>query len=376
MVMDSTNILFWNAPPKRDDTRAVDPLGFDALREVMADGLAPLLTGATRHADEYLWTLIGLRVAPQLADSTVDDEFFAKGFAPFERALKQYWLKFESRRSGGVNTVEELIEGKCPTLSRPILADERATGLVGSYIVSLRGLGLIESNSLRVCSHETDKLLAAVEFNPKPTRWASSWKNLEQTFSQPDLRAAKRRLGRLLFATSQPLMNAAARAVRRSPSARDWHQVRWDAPGCGQARVAKATESVAALGKTALLAFADLLKGDTSLPPKQLQQLRRMAERALQANPYPDGWATDNRLRRIMDITWSRLADGKDVEAALVELHVEVTRGIRQTDPWIERVGERSESFADWEPGRGAPDYRFANLFRLLIETGWKSDAH
>ena len=48
--------LFWNQPPDRDPTRSVDPLGFDALREAMADKLVPLLTGATRDADEYLWT--------------------------------------------------------------------------------------------------------------------------------------------------------------------------------------------------------------------------------------------------------------------------------------------------------------------------------
>jgi len=45
--------LFWNHPPERDRTRSRDPLGLEALREAMADTLVPLLTGATRDADEY-----------------------------------------------------------------------------------------------------------------------------------------------------------------------------------------------------------------------------------------------------------------------------------------------------------------------------------
>ncbi len=78
-------------------TRAVDPLGFDALREAMADELVPLLTGATRDADEYLWTLIGLRWAHESTGSSVDATIFNQGFAPFERALKQYWYKSGKR---------------------------------------------------------------------------------------------------------------------------------------------------------------------------------------------------------------------------------------------------------------------------------------
>ena len=64
------SILFWNQPPTREPTRSVDPLGFDALREAMADKLVPLLTGATRDADEYLWTLIGLRWAHETTGSS------------------------------------------------------------------------------------------------------------------------------------------------------------------------------------------------------------------------------------------------------------------------------------------------------------------
>lgn len=76
-----TSQLFWNRPPSRDPQRTVDPLGFDALREAMADKLVPLLTGATRDADEYLWTLIGLRWARETTGSSIDATLFSKGFA-------------------------------------------------------------------------------------------------------------------------------------------------------------------------------------------------------------------------------------------------------------------------------------------------------
>jgi hypothetical protein len=79
-----TSYLFWNQPPTRDRTRLFDPLRFDALRESMADKLMPLLTGATRDADEYLWTLVGLRWAYEATGSSVDATIFNQGFAPFE----------------------------------------------------------------------------------------------------------------------------------------------------------------------------------------------------------------------------------------------------------------------------------------------------
>jgi hypothetical protein len=50
----------------------------------MADKLMPLLTGATRDADEYLWTLVGLRWAYEATGSSVDATIFNQGFAPFE----------------------------------------------------------------------------------------------------------------------------------------------------------------------------------------------------------------------------------------------------------------------------------------------------
>jgi len=46
--------LFWNAPYRFPSTRAVDPLGFDALREAMSNDLVPFLNGAPTHAEHYV----------------------------------------------------------------------------------------------------------------------------------------------------------------------------------------------------------------------------------------------------------------------------------------------------------------------------------
>ena len=118
----------------------------------MADTLVPLLTGATRDAEDYIWTLVGLYWARAKTGSSIDKVIFNDpdyGFAVFERALKLYWYKTRGWISGlGINVVKELCNGDKPDVSRPILFDQRNTGLLGNYIVSLRGMGFVRNNSL------------------------------------------------------------------------------------------------------------------------------------------------------------------------------------------------------------------------------------
>ena len=176
-----TSTLFWNRPAERDRSRSVDPLGFVALRESMADGLVPLLTGATRNADEYLWALIGLRWARKDTGSSIDATIFNQGFAPFERALKQYWYYFHRRLSSGINVVKKLCREAQPDVRRPILADQRATGLLGSYIVSLRRMGLVQKDALCVAEDGADRLLVDIDFAPPPN-WKSNWDAAHKAF--------------------------------------------------------------------------------------------------------------------------------------------------------------------------------------------------
>src|SRR4051812_48503950 len=108
------SFVFWNAPPRSQGDRLGDPLGLDALREAMADCLVPYLTGGTRHADDYLWILVGLRWAKENAASNIDSEIWEE-FRIFERALKQYWEKFTSRSVyAGKNVVSDICKGDAP----------------------------------------------------------------------------------------------------------------------------------------------------------------------------------------------------------------------------------------------------------------------
>lgn len=372
--MDS--ILFWNKPPTRDRTRSADPLGFDSLREAMADKLVPLLTGATRDADEYLWTLVGLRWACEATGSSVDATIFSQGFATFERALKQYWYKFRKRVSGGINVVKKLCDEAQPDVRRPILVDQRATGLLGNYIVSLRGVGLVRKDSLRVVEDAADHLLVDIKFAP-PRSWTTSWEALRGAFSgiEPRLKPVRRRLGVRLFAGESPEMTRAARSVLIRPGATSWAQVgRRDLDG-EQARLAKATTTLIRFEAAAVEAFGSLLRGEKALPQSTRRSLRSLAAATRDADPFPSSWGHSNPLRTAIRDALFSLARGRDPAVTLLGLHITVTREVRETEPWLLHLGGMPAGFQQWPPSGGVPDFRFRNLRTLVRQTRWRPHA-
>lgn len=340
----------------------------------MADTLVPLLTGATRDADEYLWTLIGLRWARETTGSSVDATLFSKGFAPFERALKQYWYKFRGRRSGGFNVVRRICEEERPDVARPILVDQRATGLLGNYIVSLRGMRLVQKNSLRAVDDAADRLLLDIRFAP-PRSWTSSWAALNQAFDGIDLRSVRHRLGGRLFGGDSLEMNRAARALLARPKAEGWARTGHRELAPEQARLAAATTAVAQLEAAALDAFGGLLRGEKVLPSSARRALRSLAGAARDSEPFPSTWPAGSPLRSALHEALSSLARGRDPAAALLRLHVAVTQDVRKTTPWLLHPGEIPAGFDQWRPGTAVPDFRFANLRTLMRQTGWRAHA-
>lgn len=363
--------LFWNQPPNRDEPRSVDPLGFDTLSEAMADQLVPLLSGATRDADEYLWTLIGLRWAQEETRSAVDATIFNQGFAIFERALKQYWYRSLGRRSAGINVVKEICGEGQPDAKRKILINQRATGLLGSYIVSLRGMNLVQSNSLRVVEESVDTLLAGIRFSP-PRGWLSSWDGLEGAFCCIELRGARRRLGKQLFEKTRPEMNRAARSVRSRPDAESWARLGRTALDGEQSRLAKATEAVVRFEAAALDAFSCMLRGERILGRSAENALRSRAAAARDANPFPSGWNGSNRIGSAIGDALSSLAAGDASAGALLRLHLRVTRDARHNEPWLQHLGDMPNGFARWRPWSGLRDFRFGNLRTLVRQTEWR----
>lgn len=340
----------------------------------MADKLVPLLTGATRDADEYLWTLIGLRWAREVAASSVDATLFSKGFARFERALKQYWYKFHGRRSGGFNVVKKVCEEAKPDVDRPILVDQRATGLLGNYIVSLRGMGLVQKDSLRALDDAADRLLLDIKFMP-PRAWTSSWVSLKHAFDGIELRAARQRLGVRLFGGGVQEMARAARAVLARPEAETWARAGLRELDVEQARLASATTTVVKLEAAALDAFGELLRGEKGLPPSTRRSLRSLAATTRDSDPFPSSWPASNPLRSALHDALSSLARGRDPAATLLRLHVTVTRDVRQAEPWILHLSEIPAGFQRWRPGTGVPDFRFGNLRTLVRQTRWRNHA-
>ena len=363
--------VFWNKPAKRDAVRAADPLGFDALREAMADTLVPLLTGATVDADEYLVTLVGLRWAHESSGSSVDATIFEEGFAPFERALKQYWYKFRGRKSDGITIVKKLCDGAQPEVGRPILVDQRATGLLGHYVVSLRGMGLVGKGSLRVVEEAAECVLGDMSFSP-PRNWASSWSGLKKAFAGMDYKAARRRLGVRLFEGGGDGMTRAARSTLARPTATSWGQVARQYLDTEQARLAGATSPLVRFETRALEVFGGILRGETTLPASTRKTLRFLAAAAQDADPFPANWASDNPLRSAISDALSSVTRGEEAVTALFRLHAAVTRDARRIEPWVSHLGDMPENFQRWQPGGGIPDFRFGNLRTLIRQTGWR----
>lgn len=339
----------------------------------MADKLVPLLTGATRHADEYLWTLIGLRWAHKVTASSIDATLFSKGFAPFERALKQYWYKFQGRTSGGINVVKKVCEEMRPDVARQILGDQRATGLLGNYIVSLRGMMLVRKDSLRALDDAADRLLLDVRFEP-PKNWISSWSTLNEAFNGIELKSAQLRLGGRLFGGEQE-MSRAARAVLARPKAEAWAQTGRRELDSEQARLAIATTAVVNLEAAALNAFGELLRGEKILPSPARRSMQSLAAAAFDADPFPSTWPAGSPLRSAIHEALSSLSHGRDPAATLLRLHMAVTQDVRKTEPWLLHLGEIPAGFQRWRPGTGVPDFRLGNLRTLVRQTRWRDHA-
>lgn len=285
----------------------------------MSDKLVPLLTGATRDADEYLWTLVGLRWARETTGSSVDATIFNQGFAPFERALKQYWYKFRRRVSGGVNVVKKLCDEERPDVRRPILVDQRATGLLGNYIVSLRGMGLVQKDSLCVVEDAADRLLEDIKFAP-PRSWIASWAALKGAFSGAELKLkpVRRRLGVRLFAGESSEMTRAARSVLTRPGATSWAQLGRRDLDSEQARLADATTALVPFESAAIEAFGGLLRGERALLQSTRRSLRSLATATLHADPFPVSWSESNPLRSAIRDALFSLARGRDAAAELL----------------------------------------------------------
>lgn len=361
--------VFWNTSHKSLYKRTGDPLGLHALREAMSDCLVPHLTGATRHADDYLWVLVGLRWARDDTGATVDADVWEE-FRKFERALKQYWHRFTARRDYlGKREVAKLCEHERPNVNKRILEDERATGLLGSYIASLRAIGLIEKSALAP-TKVGDQLIRGVGFTARP-RTFTSWSALRTGYGPTarEVRGCRKALGSHLFQDDH--MRCAASAMLARATARSWSGLAAFLT-TEQRRVASACAAVLNVEEAMAGAFGELLTGRPSLTATQRVRVRDTSARVRDRQPIPDAWS-NQPIAKALDGAWSACIDGRRIEQRLVDLHVEVVHTVRGNEPWITILGE--ESLVEYRPVFAGRDFRLKNLARLVGQTKWSPDA-
>lgn len=357
--------VFWNVPHKRLYERTGDPLGFDALREAMSDCLVPHITGATRHADDYIWILVGLRWARARASTTVDADVWEE-FRKFERALKQYWHRFTSRRDyQGKREVAKLCEDLRPNVNKRILENERATGMLGSYISSLRAIGLVDASALSLTDHG-DQLSRGLRFTARSQAF-TSWLALNAAFksTEIEIRECRKSLGSHLFQDTR--MSFAAQAYLAHAKANSWGGLAAHLAS-DQRRVANACVAVLEAEKEMIGAFCELMAGQTRLSLSRRARLRNASALVRMRQPIPDAWL-NRPIARALEVAWLALSNGAPAEQQLIDLHVNVVHSIRGNDAWITGLGEKS--LVDYRPQFAGRDFRFKIMSHLLKETKW-----
>jgi hypothetical protein len=360
---------FWNASHTRQTERPGDPLGFDALREMMSDCLVPNLTGGTRHAEDYLWVLVGLRWARGDAATRVDAEIWEE-FRKFERALKQYWERANLRQDySGKLKVAKLCKQERPNVNQPILTNERTGGLLGSYIVSLRNIGLVDKSALAL-TKAGDQIIQGVGFTAGK-RTFTSWSALGDGFSTTDreVRTRRKALGAHLFHDDH--MRRAASATLSSQTAQSWNELAAHLNG-EQRRIASACAAVIDAETAMVNAFVELMSGRTQLTAAENAKLQNACIRVRARKPIPVA-KSNQPTAKALDRTWTACVNGRVIEKRLVDLHVDVSRSIRGNEPWITALGQKS--LISYRLRTAERDFRIGNLRRLVKETNWRPNA-
>jgi hypothetical protein len=379
MLHRHESLLFWNSPPAFSLEGAIDPLGFDALREAMSNFLVPYLTGATSHAEHYIAVVTGLRWASDLASSP-DDEKIWQHFSRFERGLKQYWHRHPRGRPSrskylGKRRVAVTCTGPRPNVEAPILADQRGVGILGNYIESLRAIGLVKGTTLCVDDATVDRLLGDRRF-----RWNAkspvSWDELDRTFEAVDQKGAWPRLGRLLFNPDSQVdaavrMCAAARVVRGTPVQWGWEALsRHSAFGASQRTIAGATALTLQLEAGVRGVFASILDGDTPSIPRATRALwSRLAQQLLDRDVIGIVWPREPLVSRSLGTHLEFMASKGATAKSVLHWHQDLMQ-IRSGEPWVHALGERSTMTLP--ASRVEPDFRIGNVRTLLRETRWQ----
>jgi hypothetical protein len=260
----------------------------------------PHITGATLHADDYLWVLVGLRWAREHASASVDADVWDE-FRKFERGLKQYWQKFTDRRDYlGKREVAKLCKRIRPNVNKRILEDERATGLLGNYIASLRAIGLVEKSALAPTSLG-ERLIRGIRFTARLQTF-TNWSALRAVYrsAEAEVRGCRKALGGHLFQDDR--MSCTARAFLSHAAVMSWSGLAAYLTS-DQRRVAGACAAVLEVEKEMIGSFCELMTGRPSLTAPQRARLLDASARVRTRQPIPDAWS-NQPIAKALDSAW------------------------------------------------------------------------
>ena len=365
--------LFWLQPPAGSGTREVDPIGMSALHEAAANVLLPCISGRTREADEYLWTLIGLREGGEdgYSGGRTDADIW-QSFSRFEKALKMYWYASGRRSFTGINAVREQDRQGREDLDFQLLSNQRALGLLGAYVRSLREAGLVENGSLKVSSPGKG-LVSRMDFQwcgELTQRWASRFERATQQMLTPAGKEMGVALGQKLFCPQE--MCGAAKAIRLLGATPKWPAAAGDLRDWPAKQVvAKAGAHLIRLLVASTRAFWTIIQSPNAkiqpMPTKQLRQIDWLSA-IYDSRPLIDHWK---------EFLTAAGRSSTAAKHALVELHLRTWQDRDHGEPWIFYRNGRLRVRPDIRfktPSRDAGwDLRWSVCHRLVRQTHWRS---
>lgn len=359
---------FWSRLPEYGRQRELDPLGLSAIHEAAADVLLPYVSGRTRRAEDYLWVLVGLRWA---GPSSATDFSIWEGFERFEKALKLSWFH-EGRRTAGFTGVEAVRdhydEGRTD-LEFKLVSNQRAQGLLGAYLRSLRDARLVETRSLRL-SNTGRALIDGIDFSWRGEvssyGWlANAFRRARDGFSS----GVFRDLGRSLF--DPEAMRDAAAAIRSLGASPAWQRAaKMLKASTARSQVAAVGDDLARFCKRATGAFWSTLEA----PDRKIGRIDtgRLWTGAWRAAVFrSNGMAP---LRGPFELFLSAVA--RRPRPALIQLHETVWDRRGHKVPWIRAVSGKIQVRPDialkTPPLEAEWDLRWSVVDELVRRTDWK----
>lgn len=359
---------YWSRLPEHGRQRELDPLGLSAMHEAAADVLLPFVSGRTRSAEDYVWVLLGLRWAGSISGTDAD---IWEGFERFEKGLKLSWFHERLRRAGftGVEAVRDHYKEGRTDLEFKLVSNQRAQGLLGAYLRSLRDADLVEARSLRL-STRGRALIDGIDFSWKGEVSSYGWLANAFRRARDDFSAGVyRELGRSLF--DPEAMQDSAAAIRSLGATPAWQRAaKMLKASPARSQVAAVGDELARFCKRAIGTFWSILES----PDREIGRIDtgRLSTASWRVAVFrSNGMAP---LRQPFETFLSSVS--RWPRRALIQLHEAVWERRGHKVPWIRSVSGKVQVRPDialkTPPLESEWDLRWSVVHELVRRTEWK----